>query len=322
MRLKPAWHLNLPLSLRAVCDATKDALNCWMEFRDCLLSHERDEASGYPPDLRSYAVILECLRRAKEGQELLSDVGDEFASVGDGPAFDVAGERYLGLSWHDVVLRSLAGVSFGLLEEYSCTRASQHFGYDPDVRWWQLNEPESSIWREMQSAFFKMPFDEGGFGNWIRATINRAGEIMLREQDWQLAVRNACRTEAILSCHEEVSVRLELEAARVGVQRRYANRALSSDFRNDTTEIDFTNLDFNRTEQAIISVLLKAGKRLTTSELLSALAKSGCELSESTIKNALSALVKSEVLDNDPKARPKGYGVLLASPAFRPRSIP
>lgn len=314
--------MNLPRSLRVVCDAAREAQVYWAEFRDCLMSHESDEESRYPPILRNYAAVVDCLKHAKAGQELLSEVGDEFAAISEGPAFVVAGTSYLGLSWHEVVLKKLVGVSFNVLEEYFCARASEHLGLDPDACWWQLSESQSSTWHEMRASFSKQPFDETEFGIWIRATLNRTGEILLRDQNYQLAVRESCREDAILSGHEEVNIRLDIEAARVGVQRRYADRKHPADLENVPTEIDFEQLDFNRTERAIIEVLLRANRRLTTKLVLDALAKAGIVLSDSTIKNCLAYMHKNKVLHNDPKARPKGYYVNLDSPAFRPRSIP
>ena len=66
----------------------------------------------------------------------------------------------------------------------------------------------------------------------------------------------------------------------------------------------------------IIVVLVRAGRRLTTTEVLSALDAAGLSWGEGTVKAALAAAVKDELLDNKPDAKPPGYG-LPGQPGFK-----
>jgi hypothetical protein len=59
----------------------------------------------------------------------------------------------------------------------------------------------------------------------------------------------------------------------------------------------------------ICDALRAIGHRLTTSELLSVMNQSSMNPSESTVKKRLATMVKEGRLTNDPKARPRGYGL-------------
>lgn len=62
-------------------------------------------------------------------------------------------------------------------------------------------------------------------------------------------------------------------------------------------------------DRQISETLRAVGHRLSTSQLLVEMGRRGLNASESTVKKRLSAMVKDKWLDNDPKARPRGYGL-------------
>lgn len=59
----------------------------------------------------------------------------------------------------------------------------------------------------------------------------------------------------------------------------------------------------------ICLVLRQAGRRLTTTGILDALAKGGLGWGEATVKFTLSAAVEAGILTNDQKANPRGYSI-------------
>jgi hypothetical protein len=59
----------------------------------------------------------------------------------------------------------------------------------------------------------------------------------------------------------------------------------------------------------ILAVVCAAGRRLTTSQILTALEQANHLHGESTVKGTLARLVDAGVLTNDPDARPRGYGL-------------
>lgn len=59
----------------------------------------------------------------------------------------------------------------------------------------------------------------------------------------------------------------------------------------------------------ILTVLRAAGRRMTTMDILAELDRSGMEWSDRTVKGCLAELVDAGTIDNDQKARPRGYGV-------------
>jgi hypothetical protein len=69
------------------------------------------------------------------------------------------------------------------------------------------------------------------------------------------------------------------------------------------------NIPERESDLQIIETLRAVGHRLTTTKLISAMTECGLNPSESTVKKRLAGLVKSGQLDNDPKARPRGYGL-------------
>lgn len=64
-------------------------------------------------------------------------------------------------------------------------------------------------------------------------------------------------------------------------------------------------------EADILEVLRIEARRLTTMELLAAMARHNKEWGESTVKVKLAELVDEGDIDNDPKAKPRGYGLPL-----------
>lgn len=62
-------------------------------------------------------------------------------------------------------------------------------------------------------------------------------------------------------------------------------------------------------EQDIVSVIRKAGHRLTQREIFDALSEQGKLPSEGTTKITLAALVRHSILTHDAKADPPGYGL-------------
>jgi hypothetical protein len=67
---------------------------------------------------------------------------------------------------------------------------------------------------------------------------------------------------------------------------------------------------FDRESDRLIEKTLRTvGHRLTTTELIAEMDKLGLNPSESTVKKRLAAMVKEKRLDNEPKARPRGYGL-------------
>jgi hypothetical protein len=69
------------------------------------------------------------------------------------------------------------------------------------------------------------------------------------------------------------------------------------------------SLPDRESDRQIVETLRAVGQRLTTSQLLSEMSNRRLNPSESTIKKRLAELVRLKWLDNDPKARPKGYGL-------------
>jgi hypothetical protein len=63
------------------------------------------------------------------------------------------------------------------------------------------------------------------------------------------------------------------------------------------------------TDRQIVETLRSVGCRLSTTRLISEMAKRGSNPSEQYIKKRLSAMVKTGQLDNDSKAKPRGYGL-------------
>lgn len=63
-------------------------------------------------------------------------------------------------------------------------------------------------------------------------------------------------------------------------------------------------------KDAILAVLREAGHRLTTDGILERLARDGQSWGESTVKIKLAEMVEDDVLDNDARAKPRGYGVV------------
>jgi hypothetical protein len=59
----------------------------------------------------------------------------------------------------------------------------------------------------------------------------------------------------------------------------------------------------------IIETLRDVGHRLTTTKLVKVMEKRGLNPAESTVKKRLAELVRTRRLDNDPKAKPRGYGL-------------
>jgi hypothetical protein len=62
-------------------------------------------------------------------------------------------------------------------------------------------------------------------------------------------------------------------------------------------------------DREIIETLRAVGRRLTTEGLLGEMSRRGLNPSGSTVKKRLAELVKGRRLNNDPKARPRGYGL-------------
>jgi hypothetical protein len=76
--------------------------------------------------------------------------------------------------------------------------------------------------------------------------------------------------------------------------------------RNKLAEVGPPDRDSDR---QIIDTLRAIGHRLTTAKLLREMSNRGLNPSESTIKKRLAVLTKSHRLTNDPKAKPRGYGL-------------
>lgn len=62
-------------------------------------------------------------------------------------------------------------------------------------------------------------------------------------------------------------------------------------------------------EADILGVLHTLGRRLVTTEILSELAKVGKPWGDTTVKTKLAEMIDVETLNNDAKARPRGYGL-------------
>jgi hypothetical protein len=62
-------------------------------------------------------------------------------------------------------------------------------------------------------------------------------------------------------------------------------------------------------DDQIVQTIRKAGERLTTDQLLYAMQGLGLSAKESTVKKRLAALVENKTLTNDPRAKPRGYGL-------------
>lgn len=62
-------------------------------------------------------------------------------------------------------------------------------------------------------------------------------------------------------------------------------------------------------ERDIVAVLRKAGRRLTTARILSALEEAGLPASEGMLKQTLAAMRRHGLLTNDRNADPPGYGL-------------
>jgi len=62
-------------------------------------------------------------------------------------------------------------------------------------------------------------------------------------------------------------------------------------------------------QRDIIVVLAKAGHRLTTTQLFAALDVAGLPHGEGPVKATLAQMVRDELLDNKPDAKPPGYGI-------------
>ena len=60
----------------------------------------------------------------------------------------------------------------------------------------------------------------------------------------------------------------------------------------------------------ILYVLDCENRRMTTTEILAAMERYNFDHSESAIKTKLSTMVDDDYLDNDSKAKPRGYGIL------------
>lgn len=65
----------------------------------------------------------------------------------------------------------------------------------------------------------------------------------------------------------------------------------------------------NQSQQDIVDLVRRSGHRLTTTGVLAGLAACGIEVSEGMTKQTLATLVQFGVLTNDPKAKPRGYGL-------------
>jgi hypothetical protein len=62
-------------------------------------------------------------------------------------------------------------------------------------------------------------------------------------------------------------------------------------------------------DRQIIETLRAVGHRLTTKKLLAKMSDRKLNPAESTVKKRLAEMVKNRRLTNDPKARPRGYGL-------------
>jgi hypothetical protein len=67
-------------------------------------------------------------------------------------------------------------------------------------------------------------------------------------------------------------------------------------------------------QRQIIETLRRVGHRLTTTKLLAEMERAGLDPALSTVKKYLAEMVKGRRLDNDPKAKPPGYGLSEWSP--------
>ena len=72
---------------------------------------------------------------------------------------------------------------------------------------------------------------------------------------------------------------------------------------------DFPQLGLTNREREIVQVIRQAGHRLTTLQVLSALAKLRTKISEGMTKQSLRKLVLLKVLDNRSDTKPRGYGL-------------
>lgn len=66
----------------------------------------------------------------------------------------------------------------------------------------------------------------------------------------------------------------------------------------------------------ILRTLYESGKRLTTTKLREAMCRVGRHRGESTLKLLLPRFLASRLVDNDPKAKPRGYGLTKVGRSF------
>jgi hypothetical protein len=67
--------------------------------------------------------------------------------------------------------------------------------------------------------------------------------------------------------------------------------------------------DLDPEEEEIVALLMRQGKRLTTSQILSEFSRLGKPKGESTIRGKLAQLTRRKVLVNRTDTRPQGYGM-------------
>jgi hypothetical protein len=89
---------------------------------------------------------------------------------------------------------------------------------------------------------------------------------------------------------------------------RQAGKDFPSEWKRVELEAE-TNPSEWEVDRQIIETLRAVGHRLTTDELLTEMSNRGLDPSDSTVKKRLTVLVKDRRLTNDPKARPRGYGL-------------
>lgn len=113
--------------------------------------------------------------------------------------------------------------------------------------------------------------------------------------------------EAIACCKD--AMRNAWEIAGYPLKQIVADLSAVAELSEGGKDVVSPDPRLNESEADIVKVLQNSGHRLTTTEILSELAKTGCEPSEGMTKQTLAAMVRHKLLTNDRNANPRGYGL-------------
>jgi hypothetical protein len=168
---------------------------------------------------------------------------------------------------------------------------------NPAVAWWML---EREVREQLATGEFRVPF---GWPDAVEEALDslRSGRLYYHPATYATpgkdkrevaSVFNVGRAEAGLSDLQRLIEHLEA-AVRDGT-------GMTS---GPASPVE------RESDRQIIETLRAVGHRLTTTELIDEMAQRGLNPSDSTVKKRLAAMVKNGQLTNDPKAKPRGYGL-------------